>query len=438
LKKFRIAIVGAGPAGYFAAQAFQKNQTSDTHYLIDMIERLPTPWGLVRSGVAPDHPKIKNISKVFEKIAQKEGFELFANIEVGRDVAVKDLQEMYDAVIIATGAGVGKKLNITGENSPNCISSLDFVSWYNGHPDFSNYDLNFNFETAVVIGAGNVALDVARILLINPHNLQFTDIAEHALEKLKLSKVKKVIICSRRGPEHVAFSGLELKEIAKLDGLDIVINPIYIQEARKRVSKSGEVDKDTEVILKTLEEISKSKAQLGKKCLEIRFLVSPVEINTQNTASKIFLTSNSIINDKIESAKNKIVISTGLVISAIGYNVAEITGLEVENGRYRNIAGHIRKNLYVTGWAKRGSIGVIGNNKSDSADVVDLIIKNLSMPKSKEGIRKLIRPQNIVINQDGWEKINATEVVSGELVGKPRNKIVNWAQLIDASKSNNI
>jgi ferredoxin--NADP+ reductase len=434
LKNFRIAIVGAGPAGYFSAQAFQKYQTNNTHYLIDMIERLPTPWGLVRSGVAPDHPKIKNISKVFEKIAKTEGFQLFANIEVGRDISLKDLQEMYDAVIIATGAGVGKKLNIPGEDSLNCISSLNFVSWYNGHPDFSNYDLNLNFETAVVIGAGNVALDVARILLINPHDLQFTDIAEHALEKLKLSKVKKVIICSRRGPEHVAFSGLEIKELAKLDGLDIVINPTSIQEARKRVAKAGEVDKDTESILNTLEEISKSKTQLGKKCLEIRFLVSPVEIFSQNTECKIFLTSNKIVNDKIESANNKIVINTGLVISAIGYDVAEIPGLEVENGRFRNIAGHIRKNLYVTGWAKRGSIGVIGNNKSDSADVVDLIIKNLSMPKSKEGIRKLIKPQHIVVNQAGWEKINATEVVSGELVGKPRNKIVNWNLLIDASK----
>ena len=182
---FKIAIVGAGPAGYFTAQAFQKVQNEEFSFSIDMIERLPTPWGLVRSGVAPDHPKIKTVSKVFEKIAKEPNFRLFANVELGKDISLKDLRDQYDAVVLATGSAAGRKLGITGEDLENVLSSADFVPWYNAHPDFTNVEVDLNTDTAVVIGAGNVAMDIARMLAINPSELDATDTAEHALTKLK-------------------------------------------------------------------------------------------------------------------------------------------------------------------------------------------------------------------------------------------------------------
>ena len=197
---YKIAIVGAGPAGYFTAQAFQKAQNEETSFSIDIIERLPTPWGLVRSGVAPDHPKIKTVSKVFEKIAKEPNFRLFANVEVGKDVSLKDLRDQYDAVVLATGASKGRKLGIPGEDLTNSLSAADFVPWYNSHPDYVNTEVDLSSDTAVVIGAGNVAMDVARILAIDPTELDPTDIADHALNKLKQSNIRTVIICGRRGP----------------------------------------------------------------------------------------------------------------------------------------------------------------------------------------------------------------------------------------------
>ena len=199
MPNYKIAIVGAGPAGYFTAQAFQKAQNEELAFSIDMIERLPTPWGLVRSGVAPDHPKIKTVSKVFEKIAKEDGFRLFANVELGKDVSLKDLREAYDAVVLATGSAIGRKLGIKGEDLPNCLSAADFVPWYNAHPDFKDVSVNLDTDTVVVIGAGNVAMDVGRMLAIDPAELDPTDTAEHALKVFKTSKIRNVKICGRRG-----------------------------------------------------------------------------------------------------------------------------------------------------------------------------------------------------------------------------------------------
>ena len=201
---FKVAIVGAGPAGYFAAQALHNLQNEDRIFAIDMIERLPTPWGLVRSGVAPDHPKIKTVSKVFEKIAADPNFRLFANVEIGSDITVAQLQEKYDAVVIATGSSLGKQLGIPGENLPGSMSAADFVPWYNAHPDFSDVQVPLNCDTAVVIGAGNVAMDVARMLALEPTELDTTDTADHAIDALKTSAVRDVYISARHGPEHAA------------------------------------------------------------------------------------------------------------------------------------------------------------------------------------------------------------------------------------------
>ena len=215
MKTYNIAIVGAGPAGYFSAQAFQNRETEDLCFKIDLYERLPTPWGLVRSGVAPDHQKIKSVSKVFEKVASNQNFRLFANVEVGKDVSLDDLKKNYDVVILATGASSGKKLNIPGENLKNVFSSDSFVSWYNSHPDYENLNVDLNCHRAVVIGAGNVAIDVARILLSDTSELAKTDIDVSALDLLHKSQIKEVVICGRRGPENSNFSLQELRELPR-------------------------------------------------------------------------------------------------------------------------------------------------------------------------------------------------------------------------------
>jgi ferredoxin/flavodoxin---NADP+ reductase len=434
-KLFKIAIVGAGPAGYFTAQALQNAQTEEITFAVDMIERLPTPWGLVRSGVAPDHPKIKTVSKVFEKIAKESNFRLFANVELGKDVSLKDLRDQYDAVVLSTGASKGRKLGIPGEELANSLSAADFVPWYNAHPDYVNIEVDLSSDTAVVIGAGNVAMDVARILAIDPTELDPTDVAEHALVKLKQSKIRTVIICGRRGPEHAAFTAPELRDLPKLENTDVYIDEKQIKEATERANISGEIEKDLKHNLEAMKLIAEHSKKGVNKKLEIKFLAAPVEIKGNKKVEEVVFTINKVEDGKVNSSKETITIKTGLVITAIGYDAVEYPGITIENGRINNIAGHIEHNVYTTGWAKRGPTGVIGTNKSDSSDVVDLIIENLKEPKVSEGITALLKSGHEVIDQLAWEKINASEVISGEIAGKPRVKEVDWKRLISLGRS---
>jgi len=435
LPTYKIAIVGAGPAGYFTAQAFQKAQNEETSFSIDMIERLPTPWGLVRSGVAPDHPKIKTVSKVFEKIAKEPNFRLFANVEVGKDVSLKDLRDQYDAVVLATGASKGRKLGIPGEDLSNSLSAADFVPWYNSHPDYVNTEVDLSSDTAVVIGAGNVAMDVARILAIDPTELDPTDIADHALDKLKQSNIRTVIICGRRGPEHAAFTAPELRDLPKLENTDVYIDSKQIQDAELRISKLSEIEKDLKNNLEAMKLIADHSKKGVERKLEIKFLAAPIEFKGNNKIEEVVFSQNKVENGKVVASGSKFSIKCGLVISAIGYDSVEYPGITIENGRINNIAGYVEHNIYTTGWAKRGPTGVIGTNKSDSTDVVELIIENLKEPKPSDGITSLLKSGHEVIDQLAWEKINASEVISGEIAGKPRVKEVDWKRLISLGRS---
>ena len=435
MPNYKIAIVGAGPAGYFTAQALQKAQNEELTFAIDMIERLPTPWGLVRSGVAPDHPKIKTVSKVFEKIAKEDGFRLFANVELGKDISLKDLREAYDAVVLATGSATGRKLGILGEDLKNCISAADFVPWYNSHPDFTNVSVDLNTDTAVVIGAGNVAMDIARMLAIDPTQLDPTDTAQHALDVFKASKVRKVIICGRRGPEHAAFTAPELRDLPKLENTDVYVEADQIYQASLRVDQMGEVEKDLKNNLEAMRLIAEHDKKGVERKLEIKFLAAPKEIKGNGKVEEVIFTINEVKDGKVSATDKIFSIKTGLVVTAIGYDAVEYPGVKIENGRIANIAGHVDHNIYVTGWAKRGPVGVIGTNKSDSSDVVDLIIDNLKEPKNSTGIEGLLKSGHEVIDQVGWEKINASEVISGELAGKPRIKEVDWKRLISLGTS---
>jgi len=434
--QYKIAIVGAGPAGYFTAQALQNAQTDDLTFQIDMIERLPTPWGLVRSGVAPDHPKIKTVAKVFEKIAHEPNFRLFANVEVGKDVSIKELREKYDAVVLSTGSTVGKKLGIPGEDLANSLSAADFVPWYNAHPDFTNVEVDLDCDTAVVIGAGNVAMDVARMLAVDPTELDPTDTAEHALAKLHRSKIRNVIICGRRGPEHAAFTAPELRDLPKLEHTDVYIDLNEIEKAQARAEASGEIEKELRNNLEAMRLIAEHEKKGVARTLEIKFLATPIEIKGNGKVEEVVFGINQVeADDKITSTGETFSIKCGLVITAIGYEVGEFAGAPVENGRITNIGGHVEHNLYVVGWAKRGPNGVIGTNKSDAADVVDLLISELKEPKESNGITDLLKSGHEVIDQSGWEKINASEILSGEPHGKPRIKEVDWKRLISLGRA---
>jgi ferredoxin--NADP+ reductase len=414
---YKVAIVGAGPAGYFAAQALQNLQNDERTFSIDMIERLPTPWGLVRSGVAPDHPKIKTVSKVFEKIAAEPNFRLFANIEIGTDITVAQLAEVYEAVIIATGSSIGKKLGIPGEDLYGSISAADFVPWYNAHPDFADLDIPLDCESAVVIGAGNVAMDVARILALEPTELDSTDTADHAIDALKKSAVRDVYISARRGPEHAAFTSPELRELPKLEHTNVLMARQDIDAAIVRAGEAPE--KDVKSNLDAMVLIADSQKSEHERTMHFLFQHTPKEIlGTDRVEGIVYSTPTGDVT-----------IECGLVITAIGYQAATINGVPYENGKVVNIDGRVKENIYVVGWAKRGPSGVIGTNKSDAAAVIDLLVSDLSEPKNEIGIENLLTTQ-VVVDQSGWQRINEAETAAGESKGKPRVKSVKREDLL--------
>jgi ferredoxin--NADP+ reductase len=417
VNSFKIAIVGAGPAGYFAAQALQNLATEDRVFEIDMIERLPTPWGLVRSGVAPDHPKIKTVSKVFEKIATSENFRLFANVEVGEEISIAQLQEKYDAVIIATGSSLGKKLGISGEELRGSLSAAVFVPWYNAHPDFVGVDTPLDADTAVVIGAGNVAMDVARMLALEPSELDQTDTADHAIDAFKHSNIRKVYISARRGPEHAAFTSPELRELPKLEHTNVLMHKADIEAAIVRAG--AEPEKDVKSNLDAMLLIAENPKTDNERTMEFLFQHTPKEIlGTDRVEGVVYATPNGDVT-----------IKCGLVITAIGYQAQGIAGVPYENGKVVNTDGRVKDNLYVVGWAKRGPSGVIGTNKSDAAAVIELLTSDLKTPKNAGDISELITHQ-VVVTQGHWQKINETEVAAGEAKGKPRVKSIERTELL--------
>ena len=418
MPQYKVAIVGAGPAGYFAAQALQNLQSDQLSFTIDMIERLPTPWGLVRSGVAPDHPKIKTVSKVFEKVATTDGFNLYGNVELGRDISIKVLMEKYDAVVIATGSANGKKLGIPGEELPGSISAAEFVPWYNGHPDFADFNPELDCDTAVVIGAGNVAMDVARMLALEPSELDETDTALHAIDALRKSNIRKVVISARRGPEFAAFTAPELRDLPKLEHTNVLMQPTDIAAALERAGADPE--KEVRNNLEAMRVISELEQGKHARTMEFQFLCTPKEFRGADKVEEVVFTTSS--------GEEK-VIKAGLVITAIGYEAASIDGVPYEKGKVLNTDGRVAENLYVVGWAKRGPSGVIGTNKSDAADVINLLVADLKDPKPATELTTLITTDK-VISQSHWESINAAEIAAGEPHGKPRIKAVSREELL--------
>ena len=429
---YKIAIVGAGPAGYFTAQALQNSQSEELTFSIDMFERLPTMWGLVRSGVAPDHPKIKSVSKVFEKVASEPNFRLFGNVEVGSDLDIEEICPRYDAVVMCTGSNLGKKLGIAGEDLPGSISAAEFVPWYNGHPDYVGVEVPLDGDTAVIIGAGNVAMDCARMLALEPSELDVTDTAEHALKALHASKIRKVYIMGRRRVEHAAFTAPELRELPKLEHTDVIIDNEAVQSANERASAAGEIDKQLASNLEAWRLIAENPQSGHERVMEFRFLSTPKEIQGEGKVEEILFGVNEIKDGKVVDTGETYSVKTNLVISAIGYHALPIKGISFRDGKVKNDNGRVLgTNIYTVGWAKRGPSGVIGTNKSDASDVVKLLIEDLSPEPKNGGDITVVLPQDkTIIDQAAWSKINAAEVAAGEALGKPRLKEVDKEKLI--------
>jgi ferredoxin--NADP+ reductase len=453
MRPYHVAIVGSGPSGYFAAASLLKfadsdddaGQKRDVH--VDMLEMLPTPWGLVRSGVAPDHPKIKSISAQFEKTAMDPRFRFFGNIVVGDHVQAAELAERYDAVIYAVGAQSDRSLGIPGENLPGSVAAVDFVGWYNAHPHFEEMAPDISSGRAVVVGNGNVALDVARILVSDPDVLATTDIADHALQSLHDRGVEEVLIIGRRGPLQATFTTLEVRELGDLEGLgdvDVIVDPADL---------AGISDEDLEAAGKTVKNNVKAlrgyadrEPRGAKRRIVFRFRTSPIEIKGEGRVESIVLGHNELADDNgrivAKDSGEREEVPAQLVVRAVGYRGVPTPGLpfDEKSGTIPHTAGRIdgRRNEYVVGWIKRGPTGVIGSNKKDSQDTVDTLLSDLSgadlagfdADYAEKLVEWLLQRQPKLITDDHWRLIDEHERSAGQPHGRPRVKVTSVAELL--------
>ncbi|POY04480.1 NADP oxidoreductase [Mycobacterium kansasii] len=447
-RPYHVAIVGSGPSGFFAAASLLKAADGSDHIdvAVDMLEMLPTPWGLVRSGVAPDHPKIKSISKTFEKTAEDPRFRFFGNILVGEHVSPVELAERYDAVVYAVGAQSDKPLNIPGEDLPGSIAAVDFVGWYNAHPNFEHAAPDLSGARAVVVGNGNVAIDVARILVTDPEVLACTDIADHALESLRPCGVREVVLVGRRGPLQAAFTTLELRELGELEGVDVVVDPAQLAGiSDEDAAAAGKTAKQN---IKVLRDYAQRAPREGHRRIVFRFMTSPIEIRGDGKVEAIVLGRNELVTDdsgwvSARDTGEREELPVQLVVRSVGYRGVPTPGLpfDEKRGTIPNTDGRVdgSRNEYVVGWIKRGPTGVIGTNKKDSQDTVDTLIADLAAtealtefpPDHGEQLAAWLasrQPQLVTTAQ--WKIIDRFERAAGEPHGRPRVKLPNLAELL--------
>lgn len=450
MRPYYVAIVGSGPSGYFAAASLLKFADASVNdggpdVRVDMLEMLPTPWGLVRSGVAPDHPKIKSISKTFEKTALDGRFRFFGNIEVGRHVEASALAERYDAVVYAVGAQSDRALAIPGEQLPGSVAAVDFVGWYNAHPHFEEMAPDLSSGRAVVVGNGNVAIDVARILVTDPDVLAATDIADHALTSLHERGVEEVVIIGRRGPLQSAFTTLELRELGELEGVDVIIDPADLADITDDDAEAA--GKIAKANIKVLRDYATKEPRPNYRRIVFRFKTSPIEIGGTDRVESIVLGRNELVTDgsgrvAAKDTGEREALPAQLVVRAVGYRGVPTSGLPFDenNGTIPHEAGKVlgSTNQYVVGWIKRGPSGVIGTNKKDSQDTVDTLIADLSaatlaersLEHSDELARWLEECQPHLVTEDHWQAIDTHERTSGEPHGRPRVKLASVAELL--------
>jgi ferredoxin--NADP+ reductase len=455
----RVAIVGSGPAGFYAAGHLLKNKANpDLAVQLDMYDRLPTPWGLVRAGVAPDHPNIKAVSRVYEKTAAHPEFRFFGNVEFGTDITHDDMMERYHAVIYAVGAQTDKHMGIPGEDLPGSWAATEFVAWYNGHPDYRDLEFDLSCKTAVVIGNGNVAMDVTRMLAVPYDELAKTDTTDHALEVLKESQVERVVVLGRRGPAQAAFTNPELLELRELTEADVHVDPADVkldEHSRLSIEADGELTHRRNVEILT--EYSTAEPTGRPKRIDLRFLVSPVAIRGKDRVEAIEIVHNELYRDadgrlRARSTEQHETIECGLVFRSIGYRGVPLPGVPFdethavipnEGGRVQDphdqdfLAGE-----YAVGWIKRGPSGVIGTNKRDAQETVDFLVEDmhegrLNQPAdpSRDSLEALIAERKPdAVTYAGWEAIDAAEKAAGEPHGRPRVKLCTFEELLEAAK----
>jgi ferredoxin--NADP+ reductase len=461
----RIAVIGSGPAGFYAAGRLLKDSTD--RFEVDMLERLPTPWGLVRSGVAPDHPKIKSVTRVYEKTAAHPRFRYFGNVTFGVHVSREDLLEHYHAIVYATGSPSDRPLGIPGEELPGSHAATEFVGWYNGHPDHTDLEVDLlSSDRAVVIGNGNVALDVARMLVLAPSELAPTDTADHALEVLAGSLVTEVVVVGRRGPAQAAFTNPELLELGELADADVIVDAAELERALAVADPDGEADATSRRNVEILRSYAARPPSGHRKRIVLRFLLSPAALlpDEHGCLGAVELVRNELVPApggglRAQPTDERETIPAGLAFRAIGYRGIPLPGVPFDerSAVIPNDAGRVLDpetgaplpGEYVVGWIKRGPSGVIGTNKRDAQETVDAILADLAslsdrngaspgrdathIPRSPDAasVEALLRArQPDLVTYDGWESIDRHERALGQPAGRPRVKLTRIDELL--------
>ncbi len=457
-RPLRVAVVGAGPSGFYAVDALLRQK--DVLVEVDTFDRLPVPYGLVRFGVAPDHQNIKAIIKGYEKIAANPRFRFFGNIQFGRDIHLEDLQAHYDQIVYAVGAETDRKLNIPGEMLSGSYTATEFVAWYNGHPDYVDSQFDLSHERAVVVGIGNVAMDVTRILAKSPDELAATDIADYALESIRTSKIREIVILGRRGAAQAAFTPKEIKEIGALEGVDLVVDPadVVLDEQSK---KSLETDKQARANVQYLTEKSRNGLGASPKKVHLRLLRSPVEIVGENGhVVGVKIERNVLVESESGDMRPRgsgefETIPCGAIFRSVGYHGIPLPGVPFdhangvipnEQGRVVNSdGGEVVRGQYVVGWIKRGPTGLLGTNKGDSGETVDAMLDDIQgqtapmhdeqEPGSIESVLKSKEASYLTFSD--WKELDLLEVEKGAALGKIRQKFVHLSDMLEALNKDN-
>jgi ferredoxin--NADP+ reductase len=448
----RVAIVGSGPAAFYAAGALLASEEPSVE--VDMIERLPTPWGLVRLGVAPDHPQLKTVSRAFEKISARPGFRFLGNVEVGRDVSHEELAALYDAIVYAVGSQSDRRLGIPGEDLPGSWAATELVAWYNGHPDFQHLAFDLSHERAVVIGNGNVALDVARMLALTAEELAPTDTTDAAIEAIVSSGIREIVVLGRRGPVQAAWTSTELGELGDLAGADVVVDPA---ELELDPGSAAELEDASNVVQRNLEILRDFAARTpsgAPKVIRLRFRVSPVTILGDDRVEAVEIVHNLLEPDasggvRAVPTETRETIPCGIVFRSVGYRGVALPDVPFDerSGTIPNDGGRVLgadaqpvAGVYCAGWIKRGPSGVIGTNKKDATETVELLLEDARagrLPARSGGsVDDLLAERRVhVVMYAGWESIDAAEKALGEPHGRPRVKLATWDELLDAARS---
>jgi NADPH-dependent glutamate synthase beta subunit-like oxidoreductase len=417
------AVVGSGPAGFYTAEALEKAYGEQAR--IDVLDRYPVPYGLIRFGVAPDHQSLKAVSKRYDKVAESAGVDFIGNVTIGRDVSVAELLDLYDAVILATGAPHDRKLGIPGEDLPGVVGSAEFVGWYNGHPEFADLDPPLSGSHAVVVGNGNVALDCARILAKTRHEFEGSDIVGHALEALDASAIRTITILGRRGPHQIAMTPKELGELGHLEAAVPIVDPADFPPI--------EADEPLEPGLRKSVTLLRGFADLAQdkpKRMVFDFFAKPVRVDGDGKMERIVVERTELDEKGVARGTGDIYeVPATLVITAIGYSTSPIADVPFEGGKFVNERGRIADGLYAVGWARRGPTGTIGTNRPDGYEIADQIVAAMRPGSSQdragaEGLKRLLESRGVMpTDYDDWRRIEETEVARAR-PGSPREKFV--------------